>query len=379
MVGYVLCWATLVGGAGWAYVHLAILLLSGSAFFIHSVLACHRGAADEVLACLGKFTWGLLGLAALESLTGVRLPVSRYSPLAPSLGFVYEGHEGFSPLVDGLWIPTGLFGNQNNLAFAVLCLLPFALAAQRGVLSRCALVVLAGAVIIVSESRTALVVGACWLIVALGSRLLKRAAPIALLVFAMVVGAAWASGLSVVDALCAESSQKLCFAIGLVENLSLSDLELGHDSISVRFQLARQALAAWGESPIVGVGPGHLGSLISALHSEGVVITDAHNAPLQILAEYGLLGAAIWAVCVFIVGVAVVRMPEREPSVRSFKSAAKTFLVLLPFASVTVSTMYYFVPVWVLAGAMLGVALGERDNGACVRADACTANVSRNR
>lgn len=359
---YVLSWATFAGGASWGYGHLAIIVLSGGAFLINALLACYRGSACRVLAWLNNFMWVVLILALIESATGARVPVSRYSTLAPSLGFAYEGHDGASPLIDGAWVPTGFFGNQNNLAFAILCLLPFALVSQRTLCSRILLASASGLVIFLSESRIALLVGFVWLTLAICRRLLRYAAPIAMTVFIKLGVWLWLASQSFIDAICVDNSQKLCFAIGLLRELSLSDLQVGQDSISVRVQLTTQTFLLWIESPFIGVGPGHLGSLISALHSEGVVITDAHNAPLQVLAEYGLLGASFWFVGFVIIALAVMRMPNDEAGSARFKSASKTFLLLLPFASVTVSTVYYFVPVWVLAGTMLGVALGARSD-----------------
>ncbi len=357
---YILIWAVASGGAPWAWIHLAIMFLSGTAFLAHVVLASFPGSAHKIVPWLAGFTWFTLGFAVLEALTGLRLPVSRYSPVAPQLGFVYEGHDGPSLLVDGLWVPTGLFANQNNLAFAVLCLLPFALAAHRRSWAKVALVSVAFSVILLSESRTGLVVGLCWALAALVTRVLSRRSALAALLLLSGAALIWGWGSEAIEYICADSAQKACFAIALAQDLSLSDLELAQDSIAVRFQLAEQSWHLWTQSPLFGVGPGQLGALIAAEHSEGMVITDAHNALLQILAEYGLVGSAIWLAAGAVMLQAVIRMPVRDGVTLRFRRAALTFMLLAPLASVTVSTMYYFVPIWVLAGAVLGVALGER-------------------
>jgi hypothetical protein len=357
---YILIWAVASGGATWAWIHLAIMFLSGTAFLAHVLLASFAGSAHKTLPWLAGFTWFTLAFSIFEALTGLRLPVSRYSAVAPQLGYAYEGHDGPSLLVDGLWVPTGLFANQNNLAFAVLCLLPFALAAHRRTWVKGTLVGAAFTVILLSESRTGLVVGLCWAVASLAVRVLSRRNALAALLLLSGAGLIWGWGSEAVDYICADSEQKACFAIAVAQNLSVSDLELAQDSIGVRFQLAEQSWHLWTESPVFGVGPGQLGALISATHSEGMVITDAHNALLQILAEYGLVGSAIWLAAGAVMLRAVIRMPIRDEVTLRFRSASLTFMLLAPLASVTVSTMYYFVPIWVLGGAVLGVALGER-------------------
>lgn len=356
---YILWWGAFSGGQSWSFAHLAIILLSGSAFMAQAVIANYRGAAHAALKWLCAFTWILLAIALCEILFGFRLPVSRYSPLAPTLGFAYEGHGGESPLIDGLWIPTGLFGNQNNLALAILCLLPFGLAAHRSALPRWMLLGLAGAVIFASESRVALLVGLGAAVAAVGFRFATRFPVFSALAAVLLGGALAALAEDAIQAVCSDNTNKVCFAVALAESVSLDDLELGSDSISVRYQLAMKALELWAQSPVLGVGPGHLGDLISALHAEGTIITDAHSAPLQILVEYGLLGTCLWALAITVIVQAVLRMKRHDAYADRFRRASIWFLCLLPFASVTVSTMYYFVPVWVLAGLVFGVSLSD--------------------
>jgi O-antigen ligase len=362
LLGYVLAWAVISGGSSWAFSHLAIVFLSGTAFLTTALVSCHAGASEEVLSWITKFTWVLLCLCVLEAVTGVRLPVSRYSPVAPTLGFVYEGHEGASESFEGLWIPTGLFGNQNNLALTVLCLMPFAWAGTQRGGARLVLFVLASSVLVVSESRTALAVAVGWGLVTLMIRLIRHRPAWALLL-TLAAGAAGIYRNELFETACGDSTRKVCWALLVAQNASLDDLMFSPDSIGVRFQLASQAWQLWTESALFGVGPGHLGGLISALHMDGVVLTDAHNALLQILAEYGVVGSAVWLAGAVVLLRALLRVPESEGTVREFRRAALVFLALLPFASITVSTMYYFVPIWVLGGAVFGVSLGERPQG----------------
>ena len=71
VLAYVLVWAIVSGGERWAFAHLAIILLSGSALVAASVMSCYRGAASQVLRWFTAFMWVLLWTCAIEALTGL--------------------------------------------------------------------------------------------------------------------------------------------------------------------------------------------------------------------------------------------------------------------------------------------------------------------
>jgi O-antigen ligase len=65
----------------------------------------------------------------------------------------------------------------------------------------------------------------------------------------------------------------------------LSVVDRGGQSVSVRATLARAALQLTAAHPLAGTGPGQFG-----LHYSQTDAAHPHNAPLQLLAEYGLIG-----------------------------------------------------------------------------------------
>lgn len=64
-------------------------------------------------------------------------------------------------------------------------------------------------------------------------------------------------------------------------------------SIDSRVSTARLALGAIAERPLAGVGAGNF-PLLMAAGGQGGVLSHAHNAVLQLAAEVGVLGGAIW-------------------------------------------------------------------------------------
>ncbi len=342
------------GGVWWVK-HFFVMLLSGFACLSFSMLMRKTCTQLALMHALRRFLWLVLVVAVIEMLSGLRLPVSRYASLAPALGFVYDGNDGQSLLFEGLWVPTGFYGNQNNLAFMIVCLMPFALRASRTRLEQAALSLLALGIIVVAESRIALLVLMVWALVASFLGLWRRSGALAVGALVVALPLLWVV-LQSDSALCGQEASKVCASLGLLTNFSLDSLMLAQDSIGVRVQLMAQAWDLFVDSPVTGVGPGRLAQLISAVHTDGAVITDLHSPPLQVLFEYGLLGSLLWIGAVAVFVRSTLRHAAGTAS-RHFRMATRAFLWLLPCAAVAVSTMYYFVPLWVLIGAVFGVAM----------------------
>ena len=67
----------------------------------------------------------------------------------------------------------------------------------------------------------------------------------------------------------------------------LSVMKRGSDSVNQRVLLAREAVGAIVENPLTGVGPGQFGLMKYPLRG-----AHPHNAPLQLMSEYGLVAGA---------------------------------------------------------------------------------------
>ena len=114
----------------------------------------------------------------------------------------------------------------------------------------------------------------------------------------------------------------------------------GGAGIVIRLELWRQAINVWLSSPWIGVGAYGFGPAVYATESLDVhrpLDTYAHNAVLQILAEFGLVGAcALLAVALTLVGW-LVRGRGRL--------ASPDALLLLLLATIAIHAMLEF-PLW---------------------------------
>lgn len=72
---------------------------------------------------------------------------------------------------------------------------------------------------------------------------------------------------------------------------TLSEIELG--SLTGRIELAKVAVGAIAERPVSGVGASNFPIAVLAAH-RGLQADHAHNVPLQLSAELGVLGGALW-------------------------------------------------------------------------------------
>ena len=170
-----------------------------------------------------------------------------------------------------------------NLASAlIVCILAFALYARIPLrLLAIVLLVLASYLAFASGSRRSFVVVAAALLALLvlsrGTRLRTVA-----LAWAMLITVYWA--LEFFLPLLPEGTQRRYTIAYTVET-----------GISYRLNIWSIATSIWAISPIIGVGLGDFG-VYTLLRSETFNLAlNAHNMPLQILAEQGVIGLALWS------------------------------------------------------------------------------------
>lgn len=111
-------------------------------------------------------------------------------------------------------------------------------------------------------------------------------------------------------------------------------------SISVRIQLARNAITAWSNHPITGVGT----ALLSNYSSVGGHVNRAHNVMLTVLAEQGIVGLLAWMGWLGSL-LAVFWRIRGQGNDRGHQTA----FLLLAFMSVIVQSMFmdYYRVLWV--------------------------------
>lgn len=122
-------------------------------------------------------------------------------------------------------------------------------------------------------------------------------------------------------------------------------------SISVRIQLAKNAITAWRNHPFTGVGP----ALLSNYSSVDGQLNRAHNVMLTVLAEQGIVGLLAWTGWSVSLLTVFWRI-HRQGKVYSHGTA----LLLLAFMGVLVQSMFmdYYRVIWVWQVGALVLAWG---------------------
>ncbi|HWA12070.1 MAG TPA: O-antigen ligase family protein [Burkholderiales bacterium] len=104
----------------------------------------------------------------------------------------------------------------------------------------------------------------------------------------------------------------------------LSVVDRGGQSVSIRATLARAALQLTAAHPLVGTGPGQFG-----LHYSQTDAAHPHNAPLQLLAEYGVIGGTAAIAVGLALAIFALRELRRRTRVEPDPVAASVAAALL--------------------------------------------------
>jgi O-antigen ligase len=104
----------------------------------------------------------------------------------------------------------------------------------------------------------------------------------------------------------------------------LSVVDRGGQSVSIRATLARAALQLTAAHPLAGTGPGQFG-----LHYSQTDAAHPHNAPLQLLAEYGVIGGTAGLAVGLVLAIFALRELRRRTRVEADPVAASVAAALL--------------------------------------------------
>lgn len=341
-VAYSLVWV-LVSRTPLLVLQQGLMLLASAATMAAAYLVARYSRRDPSASAFEVFGWLLVAVCLAEAVVGIRLPVSKYAGEAIS-----SPAGGGSVLA--LDVPTGFFGNENNLALVALLMILFSarLPGWRGA----ALATAQAVVVVLTESRIALVLLIPTLFAHAWIRRVRVLRYLVLVVLAATVLLSLGSTLDCSSVL----SPKVCLVFDVLgakpELLLLAERD---DSIGVRVSLWIQAIEVFTANPLFGVGPGTITSYISAEHFEAGTITNPHNPVLEVLAEYGLIGSGIW-----LIAYAMLLRTALRRAADTAGRVAIAALVLLPLAAATVSSAYYFTSLWAWLGAAIGAALRRR-------------------
>jgi len=342
---YAVASSALFANTGAGYAHVEMLLASFGTLALAFGVTRNELEVDDVRRVIVVFCVMLVAISVAEYFWGWRLPVSRYSTF-------HTANNG-APVGDPLYnVPTGFYGNQNNLALIALVVLPLTWGLPRGLLAlavRTALIV----IILITDSRDAIVCLIAILALAWLLQLKGRDMVASLAVALVALGVLFGAQRHLVDNLCGQATiSKFCVVGDLIEDgIDLETLAERTDSLGVRASLTMQAWELFEANPIWGVGPGTLTERISATHFEAGEIVNLHNPALEILAEYGVMGALPWIALWGMLIVSSLRIRHAR-----LRAACIATTLVLPIACMSVSGIYYFTALWALLGMFVGVA-----------------------
>ncbi|MCA1925496.1 MAG: O-antigen ligase family protein, partial [Thiobacillus sp.] len=130
-----------------------------------------------------------------------------------------------------------------------------------------------------------------------------------------------------------------------VQSVPVQSAISGDYSDQERWATLTHALALWRESPVFGAGLGVFYAKSSAWLGHPQVI---HNTPLWILAEFGLVGAAVMGWTFFLLARHAVRFGKFSPARRIL------LLLILAFAIFSLAHEIFFQRIfWFVLGAVL--------------------------
>lgn len=312
-------------------------------------------AAFRILAVLFSFE---IGLAVLEGAGLIRLPFSPYSSYQVYFGRTPSDLGQFSEqAVDYiLGLPTGFFGNPNNLASFLTLILPFFLLHRKwsvrlvGAVSILFVVYMAGA-------RVALITYA---LVVMFSILLYANG---LIRVAVIGGGLVATGLGagLADILKESSIPRVAEvgAIGVAVRNMVTGLISGdvasQESVGMRVQLILNGLEALRDSFGLGVGAGGSVTVQELSSNQPGRLTSMHNFWVELLVEGGIAFALIFAgwYISLLWRLWLVGKYSNTPMLRYCGRALLVGFLGFVFGAVGPSSVIYMLPMWMLVGVAL--------------------------
>lgn len=306
------------------YLNIGILIM----FFIYN------SSFKKLNKYINRLIIFQLIISLLETLNILRWPLSPYSKLVTKFGREYAGYIGITDR-----IPTGFFGNPNNLGCFLVMVLPFYLYQKMWGLS-----LLIAYIIIKTESR---------------------GATLSLIILIVIF---------LVDKLKSRISRKLIYLIMVIILLFLlfyyrnilkvifTLKENPKNSIEIRGNLLLNCFNSLKKLKYFLIGSG-VGSSqrIHIIKNNTNGVTNTHLFILDILIEYGIIIFTLLTINLIKIykdnKALIKNIKISEKRKRISKSIVLSLLILFP-ASISPSGLIYFFPLWIL----LGIAIKNKRN-----------------
>jgi len=291
-------------------------------------------------------------IALLESFTAFQMPISRYSRWAsifakvPQENFEY----GISSLFFQTSPPTGFHWDANDLALAMLLILPFFIVNNKTVTKIIGITSII-TVIAMTSSRSVFI-GLITIFLVYFFIIKKKVTTIIVLLgFATVVF------IGTVQLQTSENPRfnELANSFGIIAMYFTGQLDVDN-SIQWRFELARNGINALIQSKGLGVGAGGSVAIQEKIGGVAGRFTSMHNFWIEILVEGGILFFiffSAWYGAIMINLYKIVRNIKNKLSTR----ATGIFLSMVGFipAALAASSTVYFFPMWIMLGMSISI------------------------
>lgn len=294
-------------------------------------------------------------LALLESFTPLRLPTSPYSDYAALFGRKGTDFAEFESDVQALIksAPTAFWGNPNNLAVAMVLLVPFFLMQNKKSIKFIGLLSVL-LVILMTESRGVFISFLFGLFVYFVLRGVRVWAP--LLAFGIIFSTFIFNNIDVLK----DSDNKRISELASVGEVLVTyffESSTSEDSIGSRQQLIKNGLDALEKTGGLGVGGG--GSIAVQEQAGGVAgkLLSMHNFWIEVLVEAGVVVFVLFVIWYTAIALNLFKIYRKTKDSFYRYQSGSLFLAFSIFAiaAVSASSVIYFFPMWIMFG--LSIAL----------------------
>ena len=291
-------------------------------------------------------------IALLESFTSFQMPISRYSELASIFGKVSQ--ENFEYGVSSLFFktspPTGFHWDTNDLALAMLLILPFFMVSNKT--SSKIIGITSIITVIAMASSRSVFIGLITIFLVYFFVIKKKVTTII-----VVFGFAIIVFLGIIQLQTSENPRlnELANSFEIISLYLTGQIDVDN-SLQWRFELARNGIDALVKSKGLGVGAG--GSVVIQEQIGGVAgrFTSMHNFWIEILVEGGILFFIFYSTWYITIMMNLYKISRNIKNQLSNRSTA-LFLSMVGFipAALAASSTIYFFPMWIMLGISIGI------------------------
>ena len=291
-------------------------------------------------------------IALLESFTSFQMPISRYSELASIFGKTPQANHEYS--VSSLFFnskpPTGFHWDTNDLALAMLLILPFFIISDKNSIKIIGITSIL--TIIAMASSRSVFIGLITIFLVYFFVIKKKVTTTFLVIgFALIVF------FGILQLQTSENPRlnELANSFEIISLYLTGQIDVDN-SIQWRFELARNGIDSLIKSKGLGVGAG--GSVAIQEQIGGVAgrFTSMHNFWIEILVEGGILFFIFFSTWYLIIMMNLYKIARNINNQLSNRSTA-LFLSMIGFvpAALAASSTIYFFPMWIMLGIGIGM------------------------